>query len=275
MKGFPFCCPVCGMGLEEKESCAICPNGHSFDRAAKGYWNLLLPQKKHSALPGDDPESLRARRLFLEKGYYRPLSDAVNQAASKLMEPMLSPFVVDCCCGEGYYTRRLFQSLEEQGIKPLMAGFDISKQEVKMAASRSCPIRFAVASIFRIPLPDSTADLALHAFAPFCSGEVERVLKPGGYLIGVIPGKRHLFGLKSVLYQNPYENDEKGYQTNLTLLNRIRVSGNIRLESPERIAQLFQMTPYFYRSSEEGATRLLSLPELETEIEFVLQIFQK
>lgn len=275
MREIPFCCPVCGMSLEEEPSRVVCPQGHCFDRAAKGYWNLLLPQKKHSAMPGDDPESLRARRVFLEEGYYQPLSDKINRVAGRLLEHSRAPLVADCCCGEGYYIRRLYHALETQGLKPQMAGFDISKYGIKMASSRACPIVFAVASVFRIPLPEQTVDLALHAFAPFCGEEVERILKPGGYLIGVIPGRRHLFGLKSVLYENPYENDEEGYHTGLSLLERIRVCGTIRLEGPEKIARLFQMTPYFYRSREEAAKRLLSLQVLETEIDFILQIFKK
>ena len=275
MKGLPFCCPVCGNKLEEEPSRAVCAKGHCFDRAAKGYWNLLLPQKKHSAVPGDDPGSLRARRAFLDAGYYQPLSDEINRTAGKLLGKNQSPFVVDCCCGEGYYTRRLFQSLEGQGFAPQMAGFDISKQGVKMAASRTSPICFAVASIFHIPLPEAAADLALHAFAPYCDGELSRILKPDGYLIGVIPGKRHLFGLKSILYENPYENDGQGYRTDLTLVRRIRVYEKIQLDTPEKIAQVFHMTPYSFRCREDAAQRLLSLPRLETEIDFILQIFQK
>ncbi len=274
MEGIPFCCPVCGAGMREEPTRAVCGAGHCFDRAAQGYYNLLLPQKKHSALPGDDPQSLKARREFLEGGHYQALSDAVNQAAGQALKGRQSPLVVDCCCGEGYYTHRLFSALAAETAALRMAGFDISKQGVRMAASRKGPVRFAVASIFRIPLQAGAVDLALHAFAPYCDGEITRILKPGGVFVDVIPGRRHLFGLKSVLYHHPYENDEQGCKTEMNLINRVRVGGNLRLFGPS-IARLFQMTPYFYRCGQEAAGRLLALPVLETEIDFVLDIYQR
>lgn len=40
-----FCCPVCGGPLRDGGRALRCPAGHSFDRAAQGYVNLLPPIK--------------------------------------------------------------------------------------------------------------------------------------------------------------------------------------------------------------------------------------
>lgn len=271
-----FRCPVCGRALEKKEKSLLCPEGHSFDISSKGYVNLLLANQKNSRLPGDDPASLAARRAFLEKGYYQCLSDGINRTAIALTGE--APHVADCCCGEGYYIRRLCQALAAAGKQPDCLAFDISKKGVAMAASRRREenIRFAAASVFNIPLPDGKLDFALHCFAPFCAPELERVLKKGGCLLGVIPGRRHLFSMKKVLYDTPYENDEKGYTAQGFLLeDRIRVERETVLTSGEDIRSLFAMTPYYYRTSRRAAERLEKMEELPIEFEFIIQVFRK
>ena len=69
-------CPVCGKDLEGNPGRYGCENRHSFDRAANGYVNLLLPNRG-AGNHGDSKEMLRARRSFLEKGYYANLSGAL------------------------------------------------------------------------------------------------------------------------------------------------------------------------------------------------------
>ena len=268
-----FCCPVCGEALAADEHEYRCANGHLFDRAAKGYVNLLPANRKHSAEPGDDPDSLRARRAFLQTQHYRPLANALCAAAERYCKN--APAVLDCCCGEGYYTHLLAQTLREQEPGARLAAFDISRQGVKMACSRSDPTEYAVASVFHIPAAAESLDLAVLSFAPFCGKELARVLKPGGVLLGVIPGARHLFSMKRVLYRTPYENDEQGMESDaFALHDTVRVSGKLRLSQTE-LANLFRMTPYFCRCEEEAKRRLLALPELDTEIDFVIRILKR
>lgn len=268
-----FCCPVCGAPLTVSEREYRCEHNHCFDRAAKGYVNLLPVNRKHSAEPGDDPESLRARRAFLQTQHYRPLADALCKAAVSLCGS--APAVLDCCCGEGYYTHLLAQTLQNEKPDARLAAFDISRAGVKMASSRSDPTEYAVASVFRIPAAENTFDLALLCFAPFCGAELARVLKPGGILLGVIPGARHLFSMKQALYHEPYENDEQGFESDaFRLLDTVHVRGGISL-SQDELGSLFRMTPYFCRCEEDAKQRLLALPSLETEIDFVIRVLQK
>ena len=100
---FPLCCPKCGLPLKKEGNGCQCSEGHRYDLARSGYVNLLLANGKHSLQPGDDKRMVRARRLFLEKGYYEPFRRAVCQKALERL-PMERPVVLDAGCGEGYYT---------------------------------------------------------------------------------------------------------------------------------------------------------------------------
>jgi 23S rRNA (guanine745-N1)-methyltransferase len=47
---------------------------HSYDFARSGYLNLTRPGDGE----GDLKDAVRARKMFLEAGYYEPLSNEVN-----------------------------------------------------------------------------------------------------------------------------------------------------------------------------------------------------
>ena len=90
-----------------------------------------------------------------------------------------------------------------------MFGFDISKEAIKYAAGKYKKYYFAVGSCFDMPLKDNSFDLALNIFAPMVESEMMRILKKDGIMIYAVPGKNHLMGLKKLLYENVYENEEK------------------------------------------------------------------
>ena len=101
--------------------------------------------------------------------------------------------------------------------------------------------------------------------------EFARVLAPEGSLYTVVPGARHLFGLKEVLYDTPYLNDEKLPQTTeLELVGTQRVSANITLQTQADIEAVFQMTPYYYRTRPADKERLVNLDTLQTDIDFII-----
>ena len=87
----------------------------------------------------------------------------------------------------------------------------------------------------------------------------------------VVPGARHLFGLKEVLYDTPYLNDEKlPKTTELELVGTQRVSANITLQTQADIEAVFQMTPYYYRTRPADKERLANLDTLQTAIDFII-----
>ena len=95
-------------------------------------------------------------------------------------------------------------------------------------------------------------------------------------LLSAIPGRDHLIGLKEVLYDTPYLNDEKEPQTEgFKVIERIRVQGEISLDSREDIDALFRMTPYYYHTPSRGMKRLEERDSLSTPIDFVIIAYKK
>ena len=258
-------CPVCGGILAPNGSALRCAKRHSFDRAKEGYVNLLTGSKAGSAT-GDSREMAHARRAFLEKGYYAPLRRAL---ADYMAEHLMGGTALDICCGEGYYTGVLAQNGAE------VLAFDLSREMVRLAAKRREAVCF-VANLAAIPLADRSVGAAIHLFAPFHDAEFSRILRDDGFLITVVPGRRHLYGMKEVLYEKPYENDEQPpLCPSFAVAETLRVHETVLLEGSENILSVLNMTPYGVRSPREGKERLARLDTLETEIEFVLYVLRK
>ncbi len=263
-----FTCPVCGeKGLDNapllhiEGSSAKCPKNHSFDISAKGYINLLLSQHKNVKDPGDSKEMVAARRDFLGSGAYQPLAEGLCKAAEELCADISCPVIADCGCGEGYYTAAIHDSLTACGKQPQIFGVDISKNALAAAKPhfRGRSISAAVASVFRLPVQSSSVDVAMVIFAPFVTEELKRILKSGGYIITAIPSERHLFGLKSVLYDEVRLNEVKPYEIEgLEFLGKQEISFTLELTSQEQLNSLFMMTPYYYKTSPRDSNRIYS-----------------
>lgn len=271
-----FRCPLCAAPLERGERADTCPAGHSFDRAAEGYTYLLPANQKHSKHPGDDKAMVAARCAFLDKGYYAPLRDALAREAVRLLHDLPAPVLLDSGCGEGYYTEGLFRALVQAGHAPRAAGIDISKFAVRRAAKRLKEGQFAVASAYRLPLPDAGVHLLTNIFSPLCTEEFARVTAPGGWFIYAVPSERHLWQMKQVLYEKPYENPVKQEDyTGFVWQGAVPLRYTIRLDCPEDIRALFGMTPYAWKTPRAGVERLFALDGLETEIGFDLHLYQR
>lgn len=257
-------CPVCGQALLQSDRAIRCGNNHCFDVAKEGYVNLLR-SNKNGDLIGDDKLSARSRRDFLNQGYYAPLKDELCRIFAEKQGSVL-----DICCGEGYYTAALGENPNLQ-----VYGFDIAREMVRLAAKRGHGTYF-VANMASIPVADGSMDYCTHLFAPFNETAFDRVLKPGGRLYTVVPGRFHLWGLKQALYDTPYENDEKLPVTeNLRFLGSHKVTANITLASQADIQAVFRMTPYYFHTCEQDKEKLLPLQALETPVEFVIAEYEK
>lgn len=265
-------CPVCGEKLFAQEKGVRCRKNHVFDRSREGYCNLLTGGRP-AKIPGDNKEMARARHLFFAGDHYRVLLDALSRAAERFMPA--GGVLLDAGCGEGYYTAGVHQALSEGGNFPDVLGFDLSKFALRYAAKRDPAARFSVSSIFSLPLFDGCADLILSVFAPVAGAEFGRVLRPGGVLLIAAPGPRHLFGLKEVLYEHPYENEENRYDLEgFSLIEKTSVQGEIALQTREEIEHLFLMTPYYWKSPRDGCERLRRCETLRSPIAFELSAYR-
>lgn len=262
-----LCCPVCKEKLQREEKRYCCKNGHSFDIAKQNYVNLLRSQK---SVHGDDREMVVARRAFLEKGYYEPLRQALCEEVSNRTPK--NGVLVDAGCGEGWYTEGVADTRPDLSV----VGLDISKDALKWAAKRKGISCLAVASCFDMPLEEESADAILNIFSPLAAKEYARVLKKGGHLFRVVPDLHHLWELKKAVYDTPLPNrPETEDLEGLSLIVRKTIHYNIALQSSEEIQTLFQMTPYYYRTSFQDRAKLEQLNNLTTVVEFTLLVYQK
>ena len=288
MKHIVWKCPNCSAVLtpclEQKPYVLRCEHNHSFDVAKQGYVNLLLPQKRGAALPGDSAEMVHARTAFLDGGYYKAFSDGVNafviDAAKNCGTPR--PVILDAGCGEGYYTARLHNAFHAEGTDAVCAGFDLSRDAVAHAAKRAKAagaaetLSFAVASLFEMPVADHSADIVINLFAPVADAEFARVLKENGMLLMAVPAEDHLWGMKQVLYETPYKNEvRRDILEHFTLTEVRRVTDTVTVTDPDHIRALFAMTPYYWKTSPADRDRLYAQTELVTEIAFDLLLYRK
>lgn len=282
-------CPVCGapMGVDGNGRSLVCygtasernPKGktHLFDGGAGGYVNLA---PNHSG-GGDSKEAVRARSSFLRSGYYTPAAEAIAALAREFTPE--NGLVLDAGCGEGYYSNRV----AEEGFAVL--GVDLSKfaadtaaktaRRERMNRGQASSTLYAVGSVFELPVADGTFDTVINIFAPCAPAEYARVLKTGGHLMVAGAGERHLFGLKELIYDDPYLNDPRrdlpAEGDGLRLLEVRNVTFTVTVDDPDHREALFSMTPYYWRTSREGHSRLAAAETLTTEVSFDLHIYEK
>lgn len=269
-----FVCPLCGEKLTRRENSYFCTNGHCHDVAREDYTYLLPVNRKHSKAPGDDKAMAAARSTFLSKDYYAPLRDALCQLSVSLTGP--APAVLDSGCGEGYYTAAIYQALCDAGKTPRMAGTDISKFILRLAARREKSVEFAVASSYHLPVANSSIDLLLNCFSPLAIEEFRRVLRPEGHFLYVVPSAMHLWEMKQVLYDHPYPNEVKETPYEGFRYVAIRhVEDTIHLDSAADIQALFGMTPYCWKTPKSGVEKLCKLDALDCRIAFDIHVFQR
>ena len=256
------------------ETAYRCENGHSYDISREGYTHLLPANRKHSKAPGDDKGMAAARRDFLSRDWYAPLRDELCKLSVSLAPD--APTVLDTGCGEGYYTSGIYRALCQAGKTPTMAGIDISKFILRYAARREKEIEFAVASSYHLPVADRSIDLLVNCFSPLALEEFQRVICKNGHFLYVVPGEKHLWEMKEVLYEHPYPNEvqETPYE-GFRYVDIRHVEQIITLTSQEDIHALFQMTPYYWKTPKSGAERLAKLTELTTRISFDIHVFEK
>ena len=250
---------------------AVCERGHSFDRAKEGYYNLLLGK---GGTHGDNAEMVLARRKFLECGFYQPLAMKLSELVGEAARG--GGVILDAGCGEGYYTERVSRHLGGCEGSFKMLAFDISKDAVKRTAKRGFKGEFAVASTYKMPIPDGKVDVIFNVFSPFATDECYRVLGRGGYFIAAIAGEDHLYSLKEKIYDTPYKNTVADtHLPGFELVTSRELKYDILLKNPDEVRSLFMMTPYAYRTSEEGRNRVNAINSLQTTAHFHILVYKK
>ena len=151
----------------------------------------------------------------------------------------------------------------------------IGAEAVKRAARQVPEGIFCVATTARLPLAAESLDLIVNIFSPFMAEEFRRVLKPGGYLLRVVPMEKHLIELKAAVYDHPYENPPfEPAAEGFRLMQTQALRTTITLSSNEDVQALFLMTPYYYKTGAEDQKKLAAVQSLRVTTEFLLAVYQ-
>jgi len=270
---FGYICPVCGDLLCADGRTLRCSKGHSYDMAKSGYVNLLMSNAQSAKRHGDDALMIKARGRFLGKNYYLPLRE-------KMCE-MLMPYVVqevsvlDAGCGDGWYDEGLAAALGENGIEGRLLGVDISRDALKAAAKRRLDMGLAVASVYKLPVGQSSCDILLSIFSPLAEEEFSRVLRKDGLLLRAVPLEDHLFELKQAVYDVPRKNPPDSEKPQgFELVDSFDLKYTFELGANEDILDLFAMTPYYYKSGQKDQEKLKKLEKLTVTAAFGLRLWK-
>ena len=266
-----FVCPVCKEELFEHEKSYLCKNSHCFDKSKFGYVNLLRSNQSSSKRHGDDRMMVRARRDFLDKGYYGFLKDKLCEiCADELPE---NSVILDAGCGECYYSSAILNTISADSQ---VYGIDISKDALEFASKRKSAVKTAVASLFNLPFADGSFDAVLNVFSPEAFEEFSRVLKKGGLLIRVIPLEKHLIELKELIYDKAYLNEIPDVEIDgFSLVCEHCISENLMVSENQDLVNLFKMTPYYYKTGREDQMKIETVGGLTVTAQFCIRVYRK
>ena len=237
-----FACPHCGLALTPAPHGASCSHGHTFDRAREGYINLLVGGRMPSAAtPGDTPESLAARRRFLNTGMYAPIAAAVAEMIGDT-----NGAVLDVGCGEGYYLSHI--------RSPYRFGLDISKRGIQMASKSYPEAHFVVGNSYRLPVLDNSCAATLSVFAPHSLEEFHRVLVHGGQWVTVTPASNHLIEMRPKRDDTIVQREQRRDIPPAHASHAQRIQFELDL-SEESALDLFSMTPLVWQTAADAAPR--------------------
>jgi 23S rRNA (guanine745-N1)-methyltransferase len=269
----PFICPLCQSNFTQTNNTQICENNHHFDIAKEGYLNLLPVNAKNSKNPGDNKDMMMARRAFLNSGGYLLLAEELSLLVNKLLAPIKAPTLLDLGCGEGYYTDFLACNLPESAI---INALDISKVAIRYAAKRYKKINFCVASAYDVPLLSASLDALIRIYAPSLESELQRLIKVNGYLITVTPAPRHLYELRTKIYEQVNEHiSENDAPAGFIKINQMNVNYPLQISTPQILKDLIQMTPFAWKFTPQKMLDLLAEKEWQIECDFNIEIYKK
>lgn len=277
-------CPVCSESLQpgadnpSPDRQLGCVNGHSFDRARQGYWNLLLPQRKRSKAPGDNEAMVLARQRFLDQHSYQPIADAVSALVLGATHQLDQATILDLGCGEGYYTDRLCYSFAQADRNASVIGLDISKAAIRQACKRDKRITWLVATGADIPLQSESVDLATLIFARLLPEPTAQVLRKNGLFLVVWPGPDHLRELRELIYTDVRDSDLNPDAQLVALfepLGRETLRFRFHISDTAHLTDLLMMTPHGQRLNHERREVLMKIEQLNIQADIRLSLYKK
>ncbi len=247
-------CPLCSAPLHAEQASLACDRGHRFDISAKGFLTLV---PNVSPLKGYDAAFFESRARIMASGLY---DDVLTHIVSALSHLPAASFIMDAGCGEGHYAKAIQQQLGHNVI-----GIDHSKDAIRIAARGGNPVRWLVADLAHMPLVNDSVHGIVNVFTPANYNEFARVLVPGGMLLKVVPGSRHMEELRALAGKDaasPYSNDAivAHLEHHAKLIGRERVTTTMALDE-SHAADVIRMSPVTFALDKDAldASRLTSI----------------
>ena len=253
-------CPICNNSLIINNKTYLCDNNHCFDMSKDGYVNLSHHSLK---IKGDNDELVNSRNNFLKSDNYLKLRNKINEIINNINPNN----ILDLACGTGYYTNSYNSKFGIYGI-------DLSKKAISIACKKSMN-KYIIGSIFELPFYNGSFDIITLIFAPRPLDEVKRVLKKDGIFIEVIPNKNHLIELKNAIYDNTFLNEVSVLNDSCLILENSHTIEFIMKLDKLLIKDLFNMTPYKYKTSIENINKLNNIETLDITASFIINIYKK
>lgn len=251
---------ACGQPLARQERAFVCPRGHAFDLARRGYVNLLQPQDRKAREPGDARAMVEARAALFAAGVGQALVDEVVRHVGAMGLPP-GAVVVDLGSGSGDPLGALAAAQPIVGI-----GIDVSAAAAAHAARRFPDLTWVVANADRrLPILDRSADVLMSLHGRRNPSECLRVLKTGGRLVVAVPAPDDLLELRELVQGARLERDRTDavladHPPPFFVRDRFTVRETHRLER-ESLLQLLRATYRGARAS--SAPRVEALTALE------------
>ena len=272
-------CPIDKLELVNKGRHYQCANGHSFDIAKQGYINLLPVQYKKSKNPGDSKAMVQARAHFLDTGFYKPIADNLSNIIFSHLNIDEDQSILDAGCGEGYYLDQVMNAAQEINCTSNVSfsGMDISKPAIITASKRSKQINWVVGTNSQPPFLEQTVDLIFCVFGFHSFSGFKHILKPGGTLVLVEPGKKHLQELREIIYAEPSSEKteiKSNNKNDYTLIDTQTLEFKIELTRNEQILDLLSMTPHLFRANSEGKASIENMDSLDLTTDIIFKIFE-
>lgn len=251
-----FKCPICSAEMEmEDHSRLVCRNMHSFDLAKSGYINLA-PQAHSTKY---DKSLFEARNAVMNSGFFEPILENIITRLDDHLAGAVCPVLLDAGCGEGTHLEEVHSRL---GTESVGIGIDLAKEGIA-AASKAYPgIVWSVADLAAMPFADERIDAILNILSPANYAEFNRLLKPGGVVVKVVPESGYLQELRDVFYDGKQQKEEADpvarFREQFDAVETERVTYSFALPDG-LLAPLIRMTPLTWGASEEKIREVLEM----------------
>ena len=232
-----FACPICSTQMSISDYGHVtCQQSHSFDIAKQGYVNFMT-----KPLNTMYSKSLfESRKEIMCSGLY----DEVQQAIAKIIGDQCYT-ILDTGCGEGSHLDRICNQLKQEVVA---VGIDISKEGIVAAAKNYEQKIWCVGDLANSPFQEKSFDVILNILSPANYDEFNRILKPGGRVIKVVPQSNYLNEVRKLAFadseKEQYSNEQtvKRFKEQYTNVTQERVTYTIPLEE-NLVPKLLEMTP--------------------------------